>query len=67
MKIYTLTLNPAYDVHAFAKSLALNCENLAEIESREAGGKGVTQITKLKKYDAYQREKKLLMQKGKKM
>ena len=41
MKIYTLTLNPAYDVHAFARSLALNCENLAEIESREAGGKGV--------------------------
>ena len=41
MKIYTLTLNPAYDVHASAKSLALNCENLATIESREAGGKGV--------------------------
>ena len=41
MKIYTLTLNPAYDVHAFAKSLTLNCENLAQIESREAGGKGV--------------------------
>lgn len=41
MKIYTLTLNPAYDVHAFAKNLALNCENLAQIESREAGGKGV--------------------------
>ena len=41
MKIYTLTLNPAYDVHAFAKSLALNCENLAEMQSREAGGKGV--------------------------
>ena len=41
MKIYTLTLNPAYDVHAFSKSLALNCENLAEIQSREAGGKGV--------------------------
>ena len=41
MKIYTLTLNPAYDVHAYAKSLTLNCENLAEIESREAGGKGV--------------------------
>ena len=40
MKIYTLTLNPAYDVHAFAKSLALNCENLAQIQSREAGGKG---------------------------
>ena len=41
MKIYTLTLNPAYDVHAFAKSLVLNCENLANIQSREAGGKGV--------------------------
>lgn len=41
MKIYTLTLNPAYDVHAFAKSLALNCENLAHVQSREAGGKGV--------------------------
>lgn len=41
MKIYTLTLNPAYDVHAFAKSLTLNCENLAQIQSREAGGKGV--------------------------
>ena len=41
MKIYTLTLNPAYDVHAFVKSLVLNCENLAEIKSREAGGKGV--------------------------
>lgn len=41
MKIYTLTLNPAYDVHAFAKDLVLNCENLAQIESREAGGKGV--------------------------
>lgn len=41
MKIYTLTLNPAYDVHAFAKGLALNCENLAEMQSREAGGKGV--------------------------
>ena len=41
MKIYTLTLNPAYDIHAFAKNLVLNCENLAQIESREAGGKGV--------------------------
>ena len=41
MKIYTLTLNPAYDVHAYAKNLALNCENLAHVQSREAGGKGV--------------------------
>ena len=41
MKIYTLTLNPAYDVHAFAEGLSLRCENLAQIQSREAGGKGV--------------------------
>lgn len=41
MKIYTMTLNPAYDVHAFAESFAPHCENLAHIQSREAGGKGV--------------------------
>lgn len=41
MKIYTLTLNPAYDVHAFAQSFAPYHENLAQIQSREAGGKGV--------------------------
>lgn len=41
MKIYTLTLNPAYDVHASAKALSLGCENLADITSRQAGGKGV--------------------------
>ena len=41
MKIYTLTLNPAYDVHASAGKLTLGCENLAAIDSRQAGGKGV--------------------------
>lgn len=41
MKIYTLTLNPAYDVHANAAALLLEHENLAEVCSREAGGKGV--------------------------
>lgn len=41
MRIYTLTLNPAYDVHAFAQQLALQHENLADIRSRDAGGKGV--------------------------
>lgn len=41
MQIYTLTLNPAYDVHASAESLSLHHENLAVIQSREAGGKGV--------------------------
>lgn len=41
MKIYTLTLNPAYDVHAVCKQFAAGYENLAKIRSREAGGKGV--------------------------
>lgn len=41
MKIYTLTLNPAYDVHAVCKQFAAGHENLAETRSREAGGKGV--------------------------
>lgn len=41
MKIYTITLNPAYDVHAYAEHFAPFHENLAHITSREAGGKGV--------------------------
>ncbi len=41
MKIYTITLSPAYDVHATASSLTLNHENLAHVKSRDAGGKGV--------------------------
>lgn len=41
MKIYTLTLNPAYDVHASAASFSAGSENLATVTSREAGGKGV--------------------------
>ena len=41
MKIYTITLSPAYDVHASATSLALHHENLAHVKSRDAGGKGV--------------------------
>lgn len=41
MKIYTLTLNPAYDVHALAPQFLPGHENLAQILSREAGGKGV--------------------------
>lgn len=41
MKIYTITLSPAYDVHATAKSLVLQHENLAHVSSRDAGGKGV--------------------------
>ncbi len=41
MKIYTITLNPAYDVHAYAEHFAPFHENLAHITSRDAGGKGV--------------------------
>lgn len=41
MRIYTITLNPAYDVHAFAQTFAPYHENLAEVTSRQAGGKGV--------------------------
>ena len=41
MRIYTLTLNPAYDVHAACDDFAAGYENLAKILSREAGGKGV--------------------------
>ncbi len=41
MKIYTLTLNPAYDVHASTASFSAGSENLATVTSREAGGKGV--------------------------
>lgn len=41
MKIYTITLNPAYDIHASAESLSLDHENLAEVKSRDAGGKGI--------------------------
>lgn len=41
MKIYTITLSPAYDIHATASSLVLQHENLAQVTSRDAGGKGV--------------------------
>ncbi len=41
MKIYTITLNPAYDIHANAESLSLGHENLAHVTSRDAGGKGI--------------------------
>lgn len=41
MGIYTLTLNPAYDVHAYTEKFIPFHENLAGLLSREAGGKGV--------------------------
>ena len=41
MKIYTITLNPAYDVHAYTEHFEPFHENLAKVLSRDAGGKGV--------------------------
>ncbi|MBE6959427.1 MAG: hypothetical protein E7448_01710 [Ruminococcaceae bacterium] len=41
MNIYTLTLSPAYDIHATAETFAAFHENLATVKTREAGGKGV--------------------------
>lgn len=41
MKIYTLTLNPAYDVHATTDHFLPCRENLARVTSRDTGGKGV--------------------------
>lgn len=41
MKIYTVTLNPAYDIHAYTEHFVPFCENLATVTSKEAGGKGV--------------------------
>lgn len=41
MKIITLTLNPAFDMHCFVSAFRPCHENIAEIQSLEAGGKGV--------------------------
>lgn len=41
MKIATLTLSPAYDVHVGLEEFALYRENLAEAVSRDVGGKGI--------------------------
>lgn len=41
MKIITLTLNPAFDVHCFVRDFQPYHENLAKITTGEAGGKGV--------------------------
>ena len=41
MKIVTLTLNPAYDVHCEAQSFEARQENIAAVTSRMAGGKGI--------------------------
>ena len=41
MKIITVTLSPAYDVHCFSPSLGVGKENTVSLISYDAGGKGV--------------------------
>ncbi len=41
MKIITITLNPAFDIHCKADGFLPYRESVVEITSREAGGKGV--------------------------
>ncbi len=41
MKIITLTLNPAFDVHCDCEDFKAYSENLATVTSKDAGGKGV--------------------------
>ncbi|MBQ3894616.1 MAG: hexose kinase [Clostridia bacterium] len=41
MRIVTLTLNPAYDVHCACGTFYIEKENRADVTSRDAGGKGV--------------------------
>ncbi len=41
MKIITLTLTPAFDMHCHADTLALDHENLVYMDQCQAGGKGV--------------------------
>lgn len=41
MKIITLTLNPAFDVHCYAENFQPYRENLATVTSRDIGGKGL--------------------------
>ena len=41
MRIITITLNPAFDVHCTGKSLTIYHENFVKTTSVEAGGKGI--------------------------
>ena len=50
MKIITLTLSPAYDVHAYSDKFDVGRENLARILSRDAGGKGLNISRALTEY-----------------
>ena len=50
LKIITLTLNPAYDIHLLADSFRPGCDNSSRLLSRDAGGKGVNLTRALAAY-----------------
>ncbi len=52
MKVFTLTLNPAFDIHCYTESFEPFHENLARITSLDAGGKGVNISRAMKVYGA---------------
>ena len=41
MKIITITLSPAFDLHCYSENFKPFSENLCEINSYDAGGKGI--------------------------
>lgn len=41
MNVFTITLNPAFDLHAGADAFLLHTECIADLLSRDAGGKGI--------------------------
>lgn len=51
MKIITLTLNPAFDVHCYTENFQAFSENLADVLSNDAGGKGINISRALNKND----------------
>lgn len=48
MKITTLTLNPAFDLHCYAENFKPHQENFFEITAADAGGKGINVSRALK-------------------
>ncbi|MBO4940840.1 MAG: 1-phosphofructokinase family hexose kinase [Clostridia bacterium] len=50
MKIFTITLNPAFDVHLGIERLKLHTENYAYSVAKHAGGKGVNISRALKSF-----------------
>ena len=41
MKIITLTLSPAFDIHSYGEEFIRDHENIATVTARDAGGKGI--------------------------